>query len=175
MLHDFNLLITTTRGSEMHACSETWYLLSQIGDPDPETDKAGISGLITAKTSFQPQEAIEKLRVLLKEHPYEFRYTLRVIPIQKVTHTDLHEIEQVATQLAQQIQHDETFRITVEKRFTNTPTGDIIEAAARNIENKVSLTNPDKILLIEVVGKLTGLSILRSTDIMSTTKERTEN
>lgn len=159
----------------MHACSETWYLLSQIGDPDPETDKAGISGLITAKTSFRPQEAIEKLRVLLKEHPYEFRYTLRVIPIQKVTHTDLHEIEQVATQLAQQIQHDETFRITVEKRFTNTPTGDIIEAAARNIENKVSLTNPDKILLIEVVGKLTGLSILRSTDIMSTTKERTEN
>ena len=159
----------------MQACSETWYLLSQIGDPDPETDTAGISGLITAKTSFQPKEAIEKLRVLLKEHPYEFRYTLRVIPIQKVTHTDLHEIERVATQLAQQIQRDETFRITVEKRFTNTPTGKIIEAAARNIESKVSLTNPDKILLIEVVGKLTGLSILRSTEIMSTAKERTEN
>jgi tRNA acetyltransferase TAN1 len=174
MLHDFNLLITTTRGSETHACSETWYLLNQIGDPDPKTDKTGISGLITAQTTFQPQEAISMLRDLLKERPHDFHFTLRVIPIQKVVHTDLHEIEQAATQLAPLIQRDETFRITVEKRFTNTPTEDIIEAAARNIENKVSLTNPDKLLLIEVVGRLTGLSILRPADIMSTAKERTE-
>jgi len=174
MLQDFNLLITTSRGSEAHACSEIWYLLNQIGDPDPQTDKTGISGLITGKTTFQPQEAIQKLRTLLDERPYDFRYTLRVIPIQKVTRTDLQEIEQAATQLAQEIQPNETFRITVEKRFNNTPTSDIIEAAAKNIQHKVNLANPDKIILVEIVGRLTGMSILRATDIISTAKERTE-
>jgi tRNA acetyltransferase TAN1 len=174
MLRDFNLLITTTRGRETHACSETWYLLNQIGDPAPKVDTTGISGLITAQTTFQPQEAISTLRNLLKERPQDFHFTLRVIPIQKVIRTDLHEIEQAATQLAPQIKRDETFRVTVEKRFTNTSTENIIRAAARNIENKVSLTSPDKTLLIEVVGKLTGLSIVRPADIMSTAKERTE-
>jgi tRNA acetyltransferase TAN1 len=174
VLQDFNLLITTTRGNETHACSETWYLLNQIGDPNPQTDKTGISGLITGKTTFQPQEAIQKLRTLLDERPYDFRYTLRVIPIQKVTRTDLQEIEQAATQLAHEIQPNETFRITVEKRFNNTPTSDIIEAAAKNIQHEVNLANPDKIILIEIVGRLTGMSILRTTDIISTAKERTE-
>jgi tRNA acetyltransferase TAN1 len=174
MLQDFNLLITTSRGNETHACSEIWYLLNQIGDLNPQTDKTGISGLITAKTTLQPQEAIQKLRTLLEERPHDFRYTLRVIPIQEVTRTDLHEIEQAATQLAQHIQPNETFRITVEKRFNNTPTNDIIEAAAKNIQHEVNLANPDKIILIEIVGRLTGMSILRPADIMSTAKESTE-
>jgi tRNA acetyltransferase TAN1 len=173
MLRDFNLIITTTRGKEIPACSEAWYLLNQIGDPAPKIDKTGISGVVTAQTTFQPQEAISMLRALLKERPQDFHFILRVIPVQKVIHTDLHEIEQAATQLAAQIQRDEAFRVTVEKRFTNKSTEDIIRAAARNIENKVSLTSPDKTLLIEVVGRLTGLSIIRTADIMSTAKERT--
>ncbi|MGB9135613.1 MAG: THUMP domain-containing protein [Candidatus Bathyarchaeia archaeon] len=174
MLRDFNLLITTTRRNEINACQETWYLLNQIGDPDPQTDTTPITGLITAKTTLPPQQAIQELRTFLREHPREFNYTLRIIPIQKIAHTDLNEIEQTATQLAQQMQPNETFRITVEKRFTNTTTKDIIEAAAKNIQNKVNLTSPDKVIIIEVVGKLTGMSILKPTDIMSTAKERTE-
>jgi tRNA acetyltransferase TAN1 len=174
MLHDFNLLITTTRGSETHALSETWYLLNQIGDPDPQTDKTKIKGLITAKTTLQPHEAIQKLRNLLKQQPQEFHYILRIIPVQKTVRTDLNEIQQATTQLAQQIRPRETFRITVEKRFTNIPTKDIIEATATDINRKVNLTNPDKIILIEVVGKHTGISILKPTDIISTTKEKPE-
>ena len=149
-------------------------MLNQIGDPDPKTDKTGIAGLVTARTSFQPQEAISMLRAFLRERPQDFQFVLRVIPIQKVVSTDLYEIEQAATQLAPQFQHDETFRITIEKRFTNMRTKDIIEAAARSIENRVRLADPDKILLIEVVGRLTGLSIVQSTDTMSTVKERSD-
>jgi tRNA acetyltransferase TAN1 len=174
MLHDFNLLITTTRRNEINACQETWYLLNQIGDPDPKTDTTPIRGVITAKTMLPPQQAIQELRTFLREHPREFNYTLRIVPIQRITRTDLHEIEQTATELAQHLRPDETFRITVEKRFTNTPTKAIIEAAAKNIQNKVNLTSPDRVIIIEVIGKITGMSILKPTDIMSTAKERTE-
>jgi tRNA acetyltransferase TAN1 len=172
VLKDFNLLITTSRGNEEDACSEIWYLLGEIGDSAAKVDKTGITGLIAAKTAFNPFEVIEKFRKILKERPYEFRYTLRVIPVEKVVRTDLGEIERTVTGLASKIKENESFRVTVEKRFTDTSTKDIIEAAAANIERKVDLSNPDKIILIEVVGGLTGISIIRPEQILAVMKER---
>ena len=172
MLRDFNLLVTTTRGNEDNACSEIWYLLKEIGDEKAEVDKTGVSGLITAKTSIDPFEVIAKFREILKERPYEFRYSLRIIPIERVVKTRLEEIAKVAEELAPRIGENETFRITVEKRFTEISTKDVIEAAASKIERKVNLEKPDKILLIEIVGGLTGISLIKPEDIISVSKEK---
>jgi len=172
VLKDFNLLVTTARGNEEDACSEMWYLLGEIGDSAAKVDKTGITGIIAAKSAFNPFEVIEKLRAILKERPYEFRYTLRVIPVEKVVRTDLGEIERAATELGAKIGENETFRVTVEKRFTETPLKDIIEAAAVNIERRVDLNNPDKIVLVEVLGGLTGISVVKPTEILSVMKER---
>ena len=172
MLRNFNLLATTWRGNEENACSELWYLLGEIGDSAPTVDKTGVAGLIAAKTAFNPFEVIGKFRKILHERSYEFRYTLRIIPVEKVVRTDLGEIQQAATELSSKIGEDETFRVTVEKRFTETPTQDIIEATAANIERKVDLNNPDKILLIEVVGRLTGLSVIKPNEILAVMKEK---
>jgi len=172
VLKDFNLLITTSRGNEEDACSEIWYLLGEIGDSAAKVDKTGITGLIAAKTAFDPFDVIEKLREILKERPYEFRYTLRVIPIEKVVRTDLGAIERTVTELASKIKENESFRVTVEKRFTEMSTKDIIEAAAANIERKVDLSSPDKIVLIEVVGGLTGISVIKPEQILSVMKEK---
>lgn len=172
MLTDFNLLATTSRGNESDACSELWYLLGEIGDSAPTVDKTGVSGLVAAKTVFDPLKVVEKLRRILRERPYEFRYTLRIIPIENVVSTDLDGIQQVATELSSKIGENETFRVTVEKRFTEIHSRDIIEAAAANIEREVDLTQPDKILLIEVVGGLTGMSVIKPDDIISVMKEK---
>jgi tRNA acetyltransferase TAN1 len=172
VLRDFNLLITTSRGNEEDACSEIWYLLGEIGDSAAKVDKTGITGLVAAKTAFNPFEVVEKFREMLKERPYEFRYTFRVIPIEKVVRTDLGEIERTTTELASKIKENESFRVTVEKRFTDTSTKDMIEAAAVNIERKVALRNPDKVILVEVVGRLTGISIIRPEQILAVMKEK---
>lgn len=172
MLRDFNLLVTTTRGNEDNACSEIWYLLKEIGEEKAEVDKTGVSGLIAAKTSLNPFEVIKKFREILRERPYEFRYSLRIIPIEKVVKTRLEEIAKTAEELAPKIGENETFRVTVEKRFTEISTKDVIEAAASKIERKVNLEKPDKILLIEIVGGLTGISVIKPEDIISVSKEK---
>ncbi|MCD6243435.1 THUMP domain-containing protein [Candidatus Bathyarchaeota archaeon] len=172
MLKEFNLLVTTTRGNEDNACSEIWYLLKEIGDEKAEVDRTGVSGLIAAKTSLNPFEVIAKFREILKERPYEFRYSLRIIPIEKVVKTRLEEIQKVSDELSRKIGENETFRVTVEKRFTEISTRDVIEAAASKIKRKVNLERPDKILLIEIVGGLTGISVIKPDDILSVTKEK---
>ena len=172
MLKDFNLLVTTSRGNEENACSEIWYLLGELGDSAVIVDKTGMTGLIAAKTSINPLEVIEKFRELLKERPYEFRYMLRVIPIEKVVRTTLEDIEKASAELSLKIDEGESFRVSVEKRFSELPTEQIIEVVAANIERKVSLEKPDKIVLIEIVGKFTGMSVIKPSDIFSVTKER---
>ena len=172
MLRDFNLLVTTARGNEEDVCSEIWYLLGEIGDSAATVDKTGITGLVAGKTAFNPFDVIEKFRDILKQRPWEFRYTFRVIPIEKIVRTELEDIVKTVTELASKINENESFRVTVEKRFTQISTKDIIETAAANIERRVDLENPDKIVLIEIVGKFTGISVVKSSDLFSVMKEK---
>jgi tRNA acetyltransferase TAN1 len=173
MLSDFNLLATTARGNERQMVYEILYLLKEeLGDQAAEASKTGVRGLVAAKTSLDPCEAIGKLRAILKERPYQFRYALRILPVEKVVRTDLEEIKRAAAELSNRIKENESFRVSVEKRFTQLHARDFIEAAATGIDRKVNLDNPDKILLIEVVGALTGLSLTKPDDLLSVQKEK---
>jgi len=173
LLKDFNLLATTSRGNEKQMCYELSYLLKEeLGDPAPMIGKTGIRGLVAAKTAFNPYEVIQKFRAILQEHPYKFRYALRIIPIERVVPTNLDEIKQVASELAANIGENETFRVTVEKRFTSLHSKDFIEASVTSIERKADLENPDKILLIEVVGGLTGMALIKPNDVLAVLKEK---
>jgi tRNA acetyltransferase TAN1 len=171
-MRDFNLLATTMRGLENAACSELRYLLGEIGESTPDVSRTGVSGLIAARTGLNPFEVVDKFRTILHERPYEFRYTLRVIPIEKVVRTDLRGIELAVVELCSKIGEGETFRVTVEKRFTPIHSKDIIEVVATNIKNEVDLTKPDKIVLIEVVGGLTGISVIKPDYVLSVLKEK---
>jgi len=172
MLTNFNLIGSTTRGNERQMCYELNFLLREAGDPQPLSDRTGIRGLVVGKTNLNPIEAIEKFHEILQAHPYEFRYALRIIPIQKVVHTNLAEIKQAAAEFSVNLAENETFRVTVEKRFTELHSRELIEATATAIPNNVNLKNPDKILLIEILGDYTGISLLRPTNIISVLKEK---
>jgi len=172
VLSDFNLVVSTFRGYENDACSEIWFLLGEIGDNESLVEKTEVSGLIVAKTVLNPFKVIEDLRKMMKEQPWEFRYTLRVIPIEVVVHTRLEDITEASLQLSSRILRNETFRVTVEKRHTKLSTRDIIKNVAENIDRKVDLENPDKIVLVEVIGGLTGISLIKPKDILSVVKEK---
>jgi len=172
VLEDFNLLISTFKGNENNACSEIWFLLGELGDREALVDKTEVAGLVVAKTRLDPFKIIEGLREILRERPWEFRYVLKVIPIEVVVRTRIDEIKRAAASLHHKVQENETFRVTIEKRHSEISSREIIEAAVENLNRKVDLNNPDKIILIEVLGRLTGVSVIRPTDILSVVKEK---
>ena len=172
MLPEFNLLASTMRGNERQMVYELEFLLKEAGDITPKVDKTGIRGLVVGKTALDPVLAIEKFRITLNEKPYEFRYSLRIIPIQKVVHTNLEEIKNAAVELTSKMLENETFRVTVEKRFTSIHSRDLIEAIATDVKNKVNLEKPDRVLLVEVLGGYTGISLLKPNDLISVLKEK---
>ena len=167
------MLASTARGNERATVNELLFLLKDaLGDQEAQASKTGVRGLVVAKTSLDPYLTIEKLRELLNEKPYEFRFALRIIPIEKVIPTSLEEIKKVALEMAQRIDEKESFRVTLEKRLTTLHSNDIIGAAATDIQRKADMENPDKILLIQVLGAFTGMSIVKPTGIISVMKEK---
>lgn len=173
MINDFNIIATTARGNERPMINEILHLLKEeLGDTQAQASKTKIRGLIVAKTTYKPYEVMEKFRTILTERPYEFRYALRIVPIELVVPTDLAEIKKTTEELSKRIDENQTFRVTVEKRFTELHSKDLIEAAAGDIKRKVDLKSPDLILQIEVLGALTGISLLKPTDILAVVKEK---
>ncbi len=172
MIQDFNLLATSERLRESEACSELWMLLRTVGDDGPEVDRSRIRGLITARTNLDPVEAVGMLRGELRSNPGHFRALLRVMPVETVVRTRPEEIVAAAHGLASRIGRDESFRVTVEKRGTELRSMEIIDAVAGGIDRRVDLGSPDWIVLVEIVGKFTGVSVIRRDGLLNVQKER---
>jgi len=172
LLKDFNLVISTSRGNERNTCSEMWYLLGEVGDRGSSVEPTPAIGLVVAKTKLEAIKAIQDLRALLKERPWEFKYTLKLIPIQSVSEAKLDVIQSSALALAQKISEKETFRITVEKRHTALSSKTIIDTIAKKIDRKVNLENPDRIIMVNVIGDLAGVALIRTEDILSVEREK---
>ena len=174
LLTDFNLLATTARGNERQMIYEILFLLKEaLGDKTAEASKTGVRGLIVARTALNPCDVIGKFKSILHERPYEFRYALRIFPVERVVATELETIGLSAAELAaKELKENESFRVTVEKRFTTLHSNEIIETVAAKIQNRVDLEKPDRVLLVEVVGKFTGLSLIKPDLVLSIPKEK---
>ena len=172
MIRDFNLLATADNINRSQACSELWMLLRAVGDEAPNVDRSPIKGLFTARTNLDPQEAIRRLREELHEKTDHFRVLLRVMPIEVRVPTALEEIKEASRMLASKITEEESYRITVEKRRTNLRSLEVIDAVAEGIERRVDLEAPDWVLLIEIIGGTTGISVIPADGILNVQKER---
>ena len=167
-----NLIITCARHLEPETEEELIDILEELGDSDVKVSITSMPGILTAKTKLDPVDAVRKIKEMLLDEPWSVRYCLRIIPIQKVIETKIEEIEKSIVELSDQILDDETYRISIEKRNSNASSKEIITKIADKIKNKVSLEFPDKVLLIEILGNIAGISILKKSDILSIEKTK---
>ena len=167
-----NLIVTCARHLEGETGDELVDILDELGDSDVKISVSSMSGIITAQTKLDPIEVVKKMREMLLDEPWSIRYCLRVIPVQKVVETNIEEIEKIISNISNQIEEKETYRILIEKRNSDISSKEIITKIANRIKNKVSLDFPDKVVLIEILGIVTGISILKNSDILSLEKTK---
>ena len=167
-----NLIITCARHLEEDTGEELRDILDELGDSEIEVSISDMSGILTAQTKLDPIEVVKKMKEMLLDQPWSIRYCLRIIPIQKVIETKIEAIEMAISNISNQILDGETYRILIEKRNSDISSKEIITKIAHEIKNKVSLDFPDKIILIEILGGMTGISILKEADILSIEKTK---
>ena len=167
-----NLIVTCARNLEGEAEEEIMDILDELGDPDVKISVSNMSGIITVQTKLDPIEVVGKMKEILLDEPWSIRYCLRVIPIQKIVETNLEKIEECISSISDKIEDNESYRILIEKRNSDISSKEIITNIANQIKNKVSLDFPDKIILIEVLGIVTGISLIKKSDILSLEKTK---
>ncbi len=167
-----NMIITCARHLESETEEELSSILEEFGDSDAKISITEMSGILTAETKLNPIEVVKKIKEMVLDEPWSVRYCLRIIPIQKVIETKIEEIEKTVSDMNEQIVDGETYRISIEKRNSDLSSQEIIEKIANKIKNKVSLEFPDKVILIEILGNKTGVSILKKSDVLSIEKTK---
>jgi len=176
-LNNFNLLVSTSRFNEVNAKAELWFLLLICGDKYPIISSIEFSGLITAFTTLNAKDVIAKVKEILEKDPNFFQYILKIIPIDYVCETNVVTIKEVIQKNHEEyINHEESFKILLKRRKNeNIDRNSFIESIAKLIDNKVDLTNPDKVISIEVLGNKCGISFLKSDQIISSNSKTVKN
>ncbi len=173
MLNYFNLVVTTYRLGERRAKRELLDFLKKLGDRDAACEITGIDGVLVGVTGLDPFCVVEKAREGMAADARAFRSIFRIIPVESVVSTDAGDIKRAALELASaKIRPGDTFRVTVEKRHSPLRSFDIIAAIAERIDNRVDLESPTWIVLVEILEKVTGISVLRPGQIFSSVIER---
>jgi len=165
-----NLIVTCSRNFEEETQNEIKKILEEVGDKTPEITITDLSGILTVKTSIDHDSIIGKIKQIIDDEPWSIRYSLRIIPIQSISATTVDAIASEMKKLTGVIQRHESFRIVVEKRNSNISSKEIISEIAKDMQNKVSMENPDWILLVEILGSKSGVSAVREDSIISVQK-----
>lgn len=165
-----NLIITCARHLEPETVEEMSSILEELGDSESKFSISKMSGIVTVETKLEPIGVVKKIREMLLDEPWSLRYSLRIIPIQRVIETKIERIEEIIEEMSKDIGDDETYRISIEKRNSDISSQELITKIASKLKNKVSLEFPDKIILLEILGNTCGISILKKSDILSTEK-----
>ena len=165
-----NLIVTSSRHLEDEAAQEITTILESLGDDNSTTNITSLSGIVTCNTKLEPFSVIKKIQEKILEEPWSIRYCHRIIPIQETVDTEKQNIVNSVLDHAKIMKNEDTYRITVEKRHSGISTMEIIDAIADKIDNKVSLEKFDWIILVEILGSKTGISVLKENDILSTQK-----
>jgi len=167
-----NLIITCARNLESETKNEISKILDELGDQEPEILNVGMRGILMVNTVIEPSKIIDYVKNKMIEEPWLIRYCLRIIPIQMITDTEIDKIKQTVIKLKGTIQKNDSYRITIEKRNTSISSNEIITEVAEIFPNKVSLNQPDWIILIEIIGNETGISILKNDEMFSLDKAK---
>ena len=86
--------------------------------------------------------------------------------------SDTEKIVDAAEKLSAKIAQNETFRITVHNRASSLHSAELIPRVGSRIPRKVDLEGFQRMMNIEILGNLTGLSVLAPDDILSISKIR---
>ena len=170
-MYDFNFLVSCSWGVYGKAKKEIIHILEMLGDESPLVKRTIAEGIIGVKTKLNSREVVNGLRRLFDEDPFALQHTLKWVPVDLWTLSDIDSMKQGVGKLRNRIHAGERWRMTVEqRRYSLHHKIEVIRELADLVDEKVDLENPEKILRVDIIGRYAGMSVLKPTDMFSLSK-----
>jgi len=165
---DANLLITYDPNHEGLAKQEVESLMKEIGKTY-ETIKED-EGLLMVKVD-DAKEVVKKIKEIAKQNKDKFNKTFKWIPIERWTKATIEDMQSVIKELQEGIKDEEKWAMSLDKRRTELHEKDLIIKLTEPVEKKnVDLSNPEKIIWVEIIGNDAGISLLKPDEVLEITK-----
>ncbi|MCK5307941.1 MAG: hypothetical protein KAJ73_04955 [Zetaproteobacteria bacterium] len=165
-----DLLVSYSRSHFFLAKPEIIRILKRLGDPDSLVEKTDVMGIAVVHTCLDNREVIKRCRTLWESDPLDsFEFAIKWVPVDYWCETDLNAMKQVIdSNIKERIERNQTWGMIVHKRrWQLYHTIEITEYLAADIERKVCLSHPDRIVWVDVVGRQTAISLLKPEEIFS--------
>lgn len=139
-------------------CGDTYPIISGIQFP----------GLITALTNMNSKQVISKIKKIQKKRPHFFQFILKIVPIDFTCETDIKTIKYIIQENHRDFLNErESFKIILKRRHHEKIEREhFIETIASDLDYKVDLEHPDKIIRIEILGNISGISFLKESEVI---------
>ena len=130
-------------------------------------------GIGVVHTSLNNRQVIHQCRELLHQGKIRFEFAVKWVPVDYWCWTDLDSISQLIDEnIVPRIEPNETWAMRVNKRrWQKYHTLEIVTTLAAHIDRRVNLSQPDKIVWIDILGNDTAVSILKPDEIFSAVLE----
>ncbi len=161
--------MTSAKGLEARASAEFKEIALLSGLRKLTIDRSAYDGVIEVDVE-NPKALLSFITEFVRSEPFKVRFILRIIPVDRVVDTKLEEIVRAVSELSAAIGPGETFRITLEARDSPYSDKELINAIAEAVDRKVNLEAPDKVVLLEIFGEYSGVSVISPNDIVSIQK-----
>jgi tRNA acetyltransferase TAN1 len=161
--------VTSAKGLEAKASAEFKEIALLSGIRKLTIDRSAYDGVIEVDVE-DPKALLTFITSFVRSEPFKVRYILRIIPVDRVVDTKIDAIVKAVKELGSSIGPDESFRITIEARESPYTEKALIDAIADAVDRKVSLDSPDKVVLLEIFGEYSGVSVISPDDVVSIQK-----
>lgn len=168
-----NLIVTSAKGLEARASAEFKEVALLAGLKKVTIEKSGYDGIIEVDAE-NPKALLQFISDFVRSEPFKVRFMMRIIPVDKVVDTRMDAIVAAVKEFANKIAASESFRITIEARDSPYKEKELIDAIADVVDRKVNLNSPDKVVLLQVFGEYSGVSVLSPSEILSIPKLKRE-
>lgn len=156
-----NLLVSFNPLHPERARTEILRLLREAGEPQARLLDSDVAGLAQVHVAGDPKAVIHSLHQVAKEMPEAFGETFRWIPVERYLRASKFQIKRAAKAMDKRISDSDEWAIRVAKRHSSLHSDQVTTIAAGLIHHPhVNLTNPQKEVRFEIVGRHMGVSLL---------------
>ncbi|MEM2933046.1 MAG: THUMP domain-containing protein [Candidatus Pacearchaeota archaeon] len=164
---EINLLVTFDPVHQESAKKEIEALLEEI-------DKSGkimkISDGLAQLTVKDARKLIDKLFEIIKKDVEKFNYTFSWWPVDAWCKAEIKEMQKTIAEIQKGIKNEEKWKMELAKRETKKeyPKDLIIKLTDVVNKPKVDLSNPDKIIKVEIIGDKAAITLIEKNKVFNT-------
>jgi tRNA acetyltransferase TAN1 len=172
-MYAYNLLVTFHHNQKGHAEQEVRDRMKDLGVFLERLDLCDVEGVFLAQAGGDAKVLVSQLKRMCHEDPAQFLYTHHWVPIERWVPSNVREMKDAAIELGRGIGMDESWMMHLHKRHFKMHHDDlIIELTDPLNRGRVDLEDPDKIVAVEILGGVAGLSLLTRHEMLDVNKVR---